>query len=223
MNFVHFTLTVHFVKGYTERVASVSRREREKAEFREDVLNAARAIVFKEGFDALTMRKIAEAIEYSPGTIYLYFESRDAIALELCEQGFQDLLRALGPAAAIADPVKRLEKIGELYVAFGMEHPETYRLIFMEDPKFSTPTLDLDSHEDSPGGQALGFLVKAFDELKAAKRLEEKIDSEQLAETFWAAMHGIVSLKLTCPEFPRTPTDALTQLMSHVLFNGILE
>ena len=61
-------------------MARVDRREREKAEFRQIVLDAARQIVLEEGFDALSMRKIADAIEYAPGTIYLYFESRDAIA-----------------------------------------------------------------------------------------------------------------------------------------------
>ena len=204
-------------------MATVERREREKAEFREDVLQSAREIVLKEGFDALTMRKIAEKIEYSPGTIYLYFESRDAIAHELCTQGFVELLAAFAPAAGIADPVERLEKIGQLYVAFGMEHPETYRLIFMEDPKFTTPMFAEEEHHGSPGGQALGYLERAFDELKAQKRMDPKIDSEQLAETFWAAMHGIVSLKLTCPEFPQTPTETLTRMMSQALFNGILK
>ena len=70
-------------------MARVERREREKAEFRQIVLDAARQIVLEEGFDALSMRKIADAIEYAPGTIYLYFESRDAIAFELCRGGFE--------------------------------------------------------------------------------------------------------------------------------------
>ena len=98
---------------------------------------AARAIVLEEGFTALTMRKIADAVEYAPGTIYLYFESRDSIAFELCRRGFEELRAALSPAAAIADPEKRLREMGRLYVRFGIERSETYRLIFMEDAKYS--------------------------------------------------------------------------------------
>ena len=82
----------------------MQRREREKAEFRDQVLAAARAIVLEEGFEALTMRKIADAVEYASGTIYLYFESRDEIAFELCRRGFDELLAALTPATKVAGP-----------------------------------------------------------------------------------------------------------------------
>lgn len=204
------------------RVTSVQRREREKAEFREEILEAARQIVLKEGFDGLTMRKIADAVEYSPGTLYLYFENRDAIAHELVHRGFEQLVRAFAPAATIADPVERLTKVGEIYVKFGFEHPETYRLIFMEDPKFSTPMFE-DEDENSPGMTALGFLINAFEQLKTQGRLDPKTDTQELADAIWAAMHGIVSLKLTCHEFPKTPTETLTRIMSHALFNGILK
>ena len=201
--------------------SSTQRRDREKAEFREEVLQAARAIVLKDGFDALTMRKIAEAIEYSPGTIYLYFESRDAIAHELTHRGFEELLVAFAPAALIADAVERLTFIGQTYVRFGFDHPETYRLIFMEDPKFSTPMFE-DQDENSPGLQALGFLVNSFEELKAQGRLRPDVNCAELADTIWAAMHGVVSLKLTCHDFPKTPTETLTRTMIDALFHGVL-
>ena len=203
-------------------MGAVERRAREKAEFREEVLAVARKIVVREGFGALSMRKIADEIEYAPGTIYLYFKSRDEIAQQLCQRGFEDLLQALAPAAAIHDPAKRLTDIGERYVRFGLEHPETYRLIFMEDPKFSTTIFE---HEDadSPGMQALGFLIRDFDELKKQKRIDSKTDTTELAETIWAAMHGIVALKLTCHEFPQTPIETLTKMMTQALFRGVLK
>ena len=198
------------------------RREREKAEFRSEVLRAARKIVIRDGFDALSMRKIAESIEYSPGTIYLYFESRDAIAKALCQQSFVELVRALAPAAAIKDPRKRLEKFGELYVRFGLEHAESYRLVFMEDAKFSTPMFKDDHDDRSPGQQALGFLIAAFEELKAQKRIPTSANCAELADLLWVSVHGIVSLKLTCPEYPETSTDRLTRLMSNALLDGII-
>jgi AcrR family transcriptional regulator len=204
-------------------VAKVDRRERERAEFREEVLAAARKIVLEEGFDGLTMRKIADAIEYAPGTIYLYFESRDAIAFELCRAGFEQFYAALAPAAAETDPVVRFAELGRRYIAFGLENPETYRLIFMEDPKYmSTGFQEKADAADTPGHQALGILVGIFNELRAQKRLKSKADSQVLAETIWAAVHGIVSLKITCHGHPEASADELLQAMIAALAGGLV-
>lgn len=227
MNIVHFTLAVHFVKafGYTSgRMAKTERREREVAEFRAQVLRAARRIVLKEGFAALTMRKIADAIEYAPGTIYLYFESRDAIAFELCRAGFEAFLAALLPAGSIADPVERLHELGRRYIRFGLENPETYRLIFMDDPKYASSVFQEDAEApDSPGMRALGLLVSIFSELREAKRLAIDAEPHALAEMIWAAVHGIVSIKIACDRFPRTPTDELLTVMTDGLLQGLLK
>jgi AcrR family transcriptional regulator len=225
VNIVHFTHAVHFVKGfgYTQGVARVQRRERERAEFREEVLAAARRIVLEEGFDALTMRKIADAIEYAPGTIYLYFESRDAIAFELCRSGFESFFEAVAPAAAIADPLERFRELGTRYVNFGLENPETYRLLFMEDPKFSEAGFDERAEApDSPGTQALGILVGIFDELRAQKRLQSTADSRTLAEMVWAGVHGIVALRIACHGFPKASPEDLLETLNATFAHGLI-
>lgn len=205
-------------------MARVDRRERERAEFREEVLDAARKIVLEQGFDGLTMRKIADAIEYAPGTIYLYFESRDAIAFELCRTGFEQFYAALAPAAEKTDPVERFAELGRRYIAFGLENPETYRLIFMEDPKYSSAGFEEQAAAaDSPGLQALGILVGIFDELRAQKRLNSKADSLVLAETIWATVHGIVSLKITCHGHPQSSADELLQSTVAALTTGLVQ
>lgn len=202
-------------------MGAVERRAREKAEFRDEVLDAARKIVLREGFDSLSMRKIADAIEYAPGTIYLYFKSRDEIARDLCTAGFEELLQALAPAAGIRDPAKRLEEFGKRYVRFGLEHPETYRLIFMEDPKFSDAVFNA-KEPGSPGERALQLLAASFDELRTQKRLKARASSAALADALWSAVHGIVSLKLTCPGYPETPVWDLLSTMQAALFGGLL-
>jgi len=205
-------------------MAKVERRERERAEFRDEVLAAARRIVLEEGFDALTMRKIADAIEYAPATIYLYFESRDAIAFELCRSSFETFLAALAPAASIADPAERLRELGKRYVRFGLEHPETYRLIFMEEPKYASEAFqEYAEAQDSPGKQALGLIVALFAELRAAGRLATDANPTALAETIWAAVHGIVSLKITYDHHPQTPPDELLEVMTGALVRGLLK
>ncbi|WP_164003126.1 TetR/AcrR family transcriptional regulator, partial [Pyxidicoccus caerfyrddinensis] len=126
--------------GITER------KERQRAELRENILRVARDMVMKEGFGALSMRKLADAVEYAPATLYLHFENRDAIARELCVRGFQELLAALEPPATVKEPVERLSRMAEAYVSFGLKHPETYRLIFMEDPKLSAELFQDQQH-----------------------------------------------------------------------------
>ncbi len=185
------------------------RKTRQKVELRERILDAARRIVMREGFGALSMRKIADAIEYSPATLYLHFDSRDAIARALCAEGYAQILATFEPLAAIADPAERLKAIGRAYVGFGVAHRETYRLIFMEDPSYTGAALAGESADDESGDAAFRLLVDSIDALKAAGRLPGAPDSHVCAEAFWATLHGIVALHLTCPVFPRAPLDAV--------------
>jgi AcrR family transcriptional regulator len=184
------------------------RKERQKAELRDAILAAARRIFAEEGADALTMRRIADAIEYSPGTLYLYFSSREEIAMQLVAEGFQKLLEQIGPAVAIEDPVERLRAIGRAYVAFGLADPQTYKLIFMQDPKYVYSVLSPDATGAAPetppdpgrsGQQAFESIASAISAAVAAGQFKA-VDPQRAAEAFWAALHGVVSLHITCPK-----------------------
>lgn len=218
----------------------VERKSRQKQALRERILDAARRIVMREGFAALSMRKIADAIEYSPATLYLHFASRDEIAQALCAEGFAQLLETFVPLARIADPADRLKALGRAYVAFGVAHPETYRLIFMEDPSYTgaalggvtaasgaaaaaaskeaeiaavrEANLTPVKADHDPGDASLRIMIDALEELKAAGRLAASVDVAVWAEAFWATMHGIVALSLTCPVFPTAPLDTVVDV-----------
>ena len=112
-------------------MGSRERREREKSEQRQKILNAALEIITKEGFAALSMRKLAERIEYSAASIYLYFTNREQIARELSEMGFEELLNAVDLATSGTEGSEALHALGAAYVVFGLRHPEIYRLIFI--------------------------------------------------------------------------------------------
>jgi AcrR family transcriptional regulator len=204
--------------GITERKA------RQKADLRARILEASRAIVLADGFAGLTMRKIAQAIEYSPGTLYLHFEGRDAIAHELCIGGFRDLVAALTPAAAVPEPRARLEALARAYIRFGLEGPETYRLIFMEDPTIVKAIYERPEAggPDDPGAQAYRLLAAGFFELQAAGRLKPAADPMVLTDAFWSSLHGVVSLKLTCPGFPASPVEILVPTLVRSLLDGML-
>ncbi|RQH07484.1 TetR/AcrR family transcriptional regulator [Paraburkholderia dinghuensis] len=151
------------------------------------ILDAARRIVTRDGFTSLSMRKIADAIGYSPASIYLYFENRDEIARALGHEGHAQLLAQLEPLVLIADPRERLRALAQTYVAFGRAHPQTYRAVFIDVPGAA-----------DPGGQIVALFADALDAVHGA-------DGAARAEAFWATLHGMVALSLTCPGFPRSP------------------
>ncbi|MGH8778759.1 TetR/AcrR family transcriptional regulator [Paraburkholderia sp.] len=189
--------------GITER------KTREKQALRERILEASRRIVMRDGFSALSMRKIADAIEYSPATLYLHFDSRDEIARTLCAEGYAQMLQSVAPLADVVDPGERLKAIGRAYVAFGVAHPETYRLIFMEDPSYTDAAFVGVAADAESGDAALRLMVDSIEQMKAAGRLPASVDAAVWTEAFWATLHGIVALRLTCPVFPHTPLDTV--------------
>src|SRR5215208_8327196 len=105
------------------------RRAREKEALRQDILDAARELFVKEGYENVSMRRIAEKIEYSPTTIYLYFEDKTALFFAICEETFARLSRQLAAIAVeCTDPVERLYRGCRSYVDFGLKHPNHYKL-----------------------------------------------------------------------------------------------
>ncbi|HMD48050.1 MAG TPA: TetR/AcrR family transcriptional regulator [Bryobacteraceae bacterium] len=201
------------------------RREREKAELREQILKAARAIVLKEGFEALSMRKIAQAIEYSPATIYLHFPSREEIARQLTREAFGELLAYLAPLASIKDPMGRVRAFGKAYVKFGLTKPESYRLCFMTSQDLSSeifPTKNLDNpNSDEPGDRALQLVASTVRELVDAGRIAPT-DPNLTAYLLWSNVHGIVSLQLNCPSMAPFSIDELTNASLDVIEKGLV-
>jgi len=198
------------------------RKERQKAGLRDQILAAARRIVLAGGYGALTMRKIADAIEYSPGTIYLHFKSREEIALELCRAGFAMLLGALAPAAAVPDPVERVREIARRYTAFAMSEPETYRLIFMDDPAFMREVFgDGAEGDEDPGADSYAFLEQTVAQCIAAGAFRP-IDTRRAAQLLWAGVHGVASLKISCDEMMDGDAIEIVDAMSDALLTGFL-
>jgi AcrR family transcriptional regulator len=172
------------------------RREREKAEIREKILEAARDLFVSEGYEAVSMRKIADRIEYSPTAIYLHFKDKEAVMRELCDVDFLALAHELTEIAGIADPLERLHATGTAYARFALEHPNHYRLMFM------TPHPPLGEEErlirkGNPEEDAYAFLKGIIAEGVAAGRFRPGLDdSELLAQVMWAGVHGVVSLQI---------------------------
>lgn len=198
------------------------RREREKTEQRQKILNAALQIITSDGFAALTMRKLADRIEYSPAAIYLYFRNRDDIARELSEAGYQQLYELLSAAEQGKEPVERLYAVAKAYVAFGIEHSEMYRLVFMGDAA-SVKAAFAKADAESAATKSYALLLNLAQDLKKTSPYPTRVKTNEIVEVFWGTWHGIVSLQLTCAAFQSGSPQALAKLATEMLAAGLLD
>jgi len=191
-------------------VSTIDSRTRRKQVLRQKILDVSREILLSQGFAGLTMRRVAEAIDYSPAAIYLHFQSREQIAQELCFAGLRRLYERLQSVTA-KDPATRLSGYARAYLEYSQSDPETYRLIFMADSQLTKAVF---THRDSGGGEAaLRLIVAAFTELPTGSKKTCAKPSE-LAELFWASLHGLASLRIACSQALTGDEFRLAQLVT---------
>jgi len=177
-------------------LGTTERRERERQELRTRILDTARELFAEQGYDAVTMRGIAERIEYSPTAIYFHFKDKEALLRELCDTDFATLAQKFGKIAAIADPIERLRQIGRVYTGFALDYPNHYRLMFMT-PKPALRAADSHIAKGNPEQDAYAFLHATVAEAIAAGGLRaEFVDADLVSQMVWAGVHGVVSLQI---------------------------
>lgn len=171
------------------------RRAREREEIRGLILDAARELFAAEGVEAVTMRRIAERIEYSPTAIYFHFKDKEALLRELCDADFSAFAQGFAAMARIADPVERLRRSGYAYIDFGLKNPSHYRLMFMTPKNLAAKDSGL-AHGD-PAEDAYAFVKGIVAEILAAGRFRpEYQDADLLSQVVWGGVHGVVSLEI---------------------------
>lgn len=202
-------------------MGSKQRREREKEELRQEILDAARELFVQEGYENVSMRRIAEKIEYSPTTIYLYFDDKVSLLYAICEETFAKLAKRMETIAKDADdPVRALKKGCRAYVDFGLKYPNHYKVTFINHPEHPR---DDKRHlkEQSMGMRAYGNLRAAVEAcIKAKKFRETNVDA--VTQMVWAGGHGVASLLITMPGFPWVKKNELIDLMIDTLVDGLM-
>jgi AcrR family transcriptional regulator len=168
------------------------RKQRDREEMRETILQSAHHLFLDKGFEEISIRNIAEAIEYSPATIYLYFKDKNEIFYALHGEAFKKFNEFLAPLATIKDPFKRLIKMGEKYMEFAFHFPKYYDIMFIMQAPMDC---DKNSEEWKEGETAhcqLENLVKECQQEGYFKGKEYKT----LSFLIWSTMHGMCSLAL---------------------------
>jgi AcrR family transcriptional regulator len=168
------------------------RKERDRQEMRETILKSAHQLFVDKGFEDVSIRNIAEAVEYSPATIYLYFKDKDEIFYAIHQEAFKFFNDYVADLLKIKDAFKRLIKMGERYIQFSKEYPKYYTIMFLTESP-------MHNYDDSEKWQE-GCKTHEFLEATIAQCIQEGhfkgYDHRALAFTIWSYVHGMCSLSL---------------------------
>ncbi len=202
-------------------MSSIERRDKEKNELRTKILEAAKEVLFEKGFDNLTMRAIAERIDYSPTTIYLYFRNKTDLTENLLEYAFEQLVNTIGSidqSMYAKNPVGLLKEGLITYIRYGVDHPHFYRMMTTSIIEISNNSLTL--KEGSMNEKAFAFLESGVQNCVDAGAIEVK-DSRSTASMLWAAIHGLTMILIDIPQFPLGDKDAFVKAYTDMLVDKL--
>ena len=196
------------------------RKERQRRDLRQEILSAALQVFANEGYQQLSMRRLAEKIEYSPTTIYLHFKDKAALFECVCEETFSQLSGIfLDIVCAAADPLEALLKCCRAYVDFGLLHPDQYTVAFL-----------LDSGQRLAPDEVLEKFPKAmeaFYQLRCGVALcmetGELVDGspDLVSQVIWAGLHGLTALFIVKPSFPWGDKDTLIDMTIQTMLRSL--
>lgn len=206
-------------------VTPLATRSRRKAKGdghlrRGEILSAAERIFVEYGYEGATIRKIADEVGVSSTALYMHFQDKSEILVEICSDTFSRMIAANEALAAQdMDPVVRVRQMLEAYVHFGFEHSNAYRLVFCSD--------SIETHSDRRaeltvlGERCFELFSNAVAAISKAGRLKTD-DVAAAAQVLWMAPHGLISLMITRPNFGWGSKDELIALMLDGVFDGLV-
>jgi AcrR family transcriptional regulator len=172
------------------------RRDQAKLAARQTIMEEARKIFVAKGYEAVTMRDIAKATGYTASALYYHFKDKAELMMAICSEDFLKLAELFQSALIHEDPLENIKSMGLTYARFGLANPSHYRLMFMsKGPAGLKPEDQL--RLGDPNQDAYAALHHFVTLAHQQGRLREGLDDTHLvAQTFWAGVHGMVSLTL---------------------------
>lgn len=169
------------------------RKQRHKEDLKETILRAAKELFLEKGYEATSMRNIAEKIEYSPATIYLHFKDKNEVFYALHKEGFRMLVSAFQTLKNVSDPFERLKAMGHVYVNFASENPDFYQLMFVMHEPLEVLELDLSLGWEE-GDDAFRVLLETVNECQQ-RGYFKGFEPNGFSFTVWSTVHGLASLR----------------------------
>ncbi len=196
----------------------IEKRAKHKEEFRREILDSAREIFINDGYDSFSMRKLAERINYSPTTIYLYFKNKDDLLFAICEEFFGDFFAELNHIRSDSqDPIETLREAFLYLVEFGLKNPNQYKVIFFTKSVYGTMD-QLVEKESMARNTYLAFKDMVRECIKAG-RLRE-LDADIIAPALATVSHGLVTMMLYRPDVLNKRSDVIARSLVDALLRG---
>ena len=187
---------------------------------RAEILEAAERIFIAEGYEGATIRKIADEVGVSSTALYMHFQDKGCILLEICERTLRLLYeRNSEIAAKPLDPVVRVQMMLEAYMLWGMEHPNAYQLVYSGRPQANFGPLPDDTRDLST--QCYEVFRNGVREIASIGRLRVGT-AESAAQSLWMSCHGVVALLASRPNFDWADRDELVKVTLDGLLNGLV-
>jgi AcrR family transcriptional regulator len=174
---------------------SVTRRAKEKEALKALILKGAKKLFLEKGIEQTTLRNIADEIDYSVGTIYVYFKDKNEILHALHSIGFQELGSHFAPLFSIADPMERLKKMGMLYIKFALENSEMYDLMFNVKAPIESLEDCVEKTDWDEGANTFGALKQTVSQCMEQGYFANH-QLEPLSFMIWSTVHGMCCLKI---------------------------
>ena len=185
-------------------MGAAERRVRERENMKSRILKAARELIQETGYESLTIRKVANRIEYSPMALYNHFPDKDSILKALADEGFGRYLKTF-PKRSTLPPIEELRRYLLSYIQFAMKQPEQYRLVFMtpRNRAYVKAAEGDQTVEQIPNGNGRAAFTRLVEQVKLCGEANESFrNSFAVALSLWTGIHGAASLLITLPHFP---------------------
>ncbi len=202
-------------------VRSVRKAKGHGAERRQEILDAALMLFAQRGILAVSTRDIAAATGISQPALYAYFRTREEITAVLCEQAFLELRNRMLAAADHQAPTRAsFIRMCRVYIDFGLQQPDAYRVAFMLEKGGPQP--------QETKARIIAAGVESFDCFHGqvarfvAAGLTRPGESVLLSQSLWAGLHGLVSLLIARPDFPWADREVLIARHIAALSDGVL-
>lgn len=201
----------------------VERRKMEKEIIRKKIIDAASEILVKEGYENLSIRKIANNIDYSPGIIYHYFKDKAEIMAFVVEEAYGKILKNLSKVPVdVQNPEKSIEKGFRNYIEFILESPELFRAILMNDIDSVQEKVNMLEKGISKERTSVQRLCKLI-EIGIEKGTFRKMDIELTAQIIWTSTYGLLSRLILEKNVPQQQKERLIDHHFEILINGLMK
>jgi len=193
-------------------------RERRQERTKDAILNAARKMIREGGVDSISMRKIAQEIDYSPAGLYEYFGSKEEIIVTLCEMAGDRLENYMRAVEASLPMDQRLVELGLAYVRFAVQNREEFLVLFTYMPV--PPDLNAETPPEPSG--AFFVLVQAMqDAMDTGFITQTPLDAFAISYAAWAIVHGMAMLQLTALQNTPIPFETINRWALQQFIEGL--